>query len=79
MSKQVYSQRYQAFLRKLKQAREQKGLTQKQVAELLGKPQSFVSKCESGERRVDFVELLDFVRIYEVPQAGLVAVCANSL
>lgn len=67
MSKQVYSQRYQAFLRKLRQAREQKGLTQKQVAESLGKPQSFVSKCESGERRVDFVELLDFVRIYEVP------------
>lgn len=65
MSKQVYSQRYQSFLHKLKQAREAKGLTQ-QVAKLLGKPQSFVSKCESGERRVDFVELADFARIYEV-------------
>ena len=38
-----------------------------QVAELLGKPQSFVSKCESGERRVDFVELLEFAQIYQKP------------
>ena len=29
-------------------------LTQVQVAALLDKPQSFVSKCESGERQVDF-------------------------
>jgi DNA-binding transcriptional regulator YiaG len=45
----------------------QAGLRQEDVARRLRKPQSFVSKCESGERRVDFVELLLFVEIYDKP------------
>ena len=52
------------FLVKLRRAREEAGLRQSDVARALRKPQSFVSKCESGERRVDFVELLEFVRVY---------------
>lgn len=52
------------FLLLLKDARQGAGLTQQEVARKLGRPQSFVSKCESGERRVDVVELLDFLRIY---------------
>jgi transcriptional regulator with XRE-family HTH domain len=39
-------------------------MTQAEVAVELGKPQSFVSKCESGERRVDIIELSDFAKIY---------------
>jgi hypothetical protein len=35
-----------------------------EVAQRLGRPQSFVSKCESGERRVDVVELAEFARLY---------------
>jgi len=41
-------------------------LSQTEAARRLGKPQSFVSKCESGERRVDVVELLAFARVYGV-------------
>lgn len=37
-----------------------------EAARRLGKPQSFVSKCESGERRVDFIELLALADLYEV-------------
>lgn len=59
--------RYQAFLGKLRQARESAGLTQVQVALALNKPQSFVSKCESGERRVDVLEAADFARLYGKP------------
>jgi transcriptional regulator with XRE-family HTH domain len=61
----IYSVRYQAFLRRLRQAREEANLTQAQVAKKLNQPQSYVSRCESGERRVDVVELVDFATIYQ--------------
>jgi len=40
----------------LKDLRRRKGLSQKNVADHLGLPQSYVSKYETGERRLDFVE-----------------------
>jgi transcriptional regulator with XRE-family HTH domain len=58
---------YQQFLDRLRLARQEAGLTQYEVADRLGKPQSFVSKCETGERRVDFVELLAFAEVYDKP------------
>ena len=62
----IYSPAYRAFLARLRKARADAGLTQEQVARQLGRPQSFVSKCESGERRVDVVELMDFARVYRM-------------
>jgi transcriptional regulator with XRE-family HTH domain len=62
-----YEEQYRAFLRRLRQARQDAGLTQEEVASRLGKPQSFVSKCESGERRVDVIELVRFASIYGKP------------
>ena len=61
----IYSVRYQAFLQRLREAREQAGLTQVEVAKKLNQPQSYISRCESGERRVDVVELTDFATIYK--------------
>ncbi|MHB8631833.1 MAG: helix-turn-helix domain-containing protein [Candidatus Limnocylindria bacterium] len=57
---------YAAFRKRLRAARQSAGLSQEQTARRLGKPQSFVSKCESGERRVDVIELGAFARIYGV-------------
>lgn len=56
---------YRLFLRRLREARLAAGLTQEQVAAKLRRPQSFVSKCESGERRVDVVELQGFAQLYK--------------
>lgn len=39
-------------------------MTQRDVAKSLRQPQSFVSRCETGERRVDAVELEDFAKLY---------------
>lgn len=60
----IYSREYKAFLKQLRQARIDAGLTQADVAKRLNRPQSFVSKCESGERRVDVVELQKFAELY---------------
>ena len=60
----LHSARYRRFLKRLRQARQQAGLTQIDVAGALRRPQSFVSKCESGERRVDVIELEDFAKLY---------------
>ena len=63
----VHTPEYQAFLKRLKAARKEAGLTQADVAERLGRQQSFVAKCESGERRVDVVELQRFAELYGKP------------
>ncbi|HZT71839.1 MAG TPA: helix-turn-helix transcriptional regulator [Terriglobia bacterium] len=62
-----YVKQYRRFLQKLKQARKDSGLTQAEVSRLIGQPQSFVSKYESGERRVDFVELQFLAKTFDKP------------
>ena len=47
----------QALLNALREARSEAGLTQSELSSRLGRPQSFVSKYESGERRLDLIEL----------------------
>lgn len=57
MDKSIHSPDYNQLRAMLRQIRKEAGLTQVQVAGRLGKPQSFVSKYESGERRLDVIEL----------------------
>lgn len=64
MMNPVYAKRYQIAIKRLREARLKVGLKQGEVAAKLGKPQSYVSKIERGERRVDIVELKDFAKIY---------------
>ncbi|MFZ5756940.1 MAG: helix-turn-helix domain-containing protein [Pseudomonadota bacterium] len=60
--KSLHSQPYQALLTLLLEARRKAAITQTDLADKLGRPQSFVSKYERGERRLDVVEFLEVCR-----------------
>lgn len=63
----VYAPEYQYLLRRLRQARLARGLTQVEVAKSLRRTQSFVTKCELGERRLDPIDLARFAKLYRKP------------
>lgn len=73
MDKSIYSTEYQRLCTLLRRIRRDAGLTQVQVAERLGVPQSFVSKYESGERRLDVIELRHVAEAIESTLADIVA------
>jgi transcriptional regulator with XRE-family HTH domain len=56
----VWSPSHILLRAKLREMREQAGITQVQLAANLGKPQSYVSKIESGERKMNFLEVRDY-------------------
>ncbi len=72
MTKSVFTDRYRLFLQLLIQARREKNVTQVQLAQMLKKPQSYVSKYESGERRLDVVEFLDITDRLELDAAEFI-------
>jgi len=72
VEKSTFSEEYAVFLRLLREARAAAGVTQVQLAERIGNTQSFVSKCERGERRLDIVEVRAFCRAIGVPFAKFV-------
>lgn len=59
MAKGIHDSRYRWVVERLVQERKKKGLSQAAVAVLLGKPQQYVSRYETGERRLDIFEYLD--------------------
>lgn len=66
MEKSVFTRAYRVFLRRLREARAKAGLTQEEVGRRLGQSQSFISKCERGERRMDVIELMAFCKALDV-------------
>lgn len=67
MSKAIYSKDHKFLVEQLKKARTEAGLDQIKTAETLGKTQSYISKIESGQRRIDIVQLKEFARVYKKP------------
>ena len=65
MSKSIYGVEYKKVVTNLRKARLESGFKQEDVAQKLNKPQSYVSKIERGERRIDVVELKAFARLYK--------------
>lgn len=66
MQKSIHSARYAVFLKVMRDARLRAGLSQSQVAKKIGETQTFVSKCERGERRIDVIELRTFCRAFGI-------------
>jgi len=65
MAKAKFSAAYDHLRSLLVKARESAGLRQEDVARRLKRPQSYVSKIELGERRLDVVEYIEFARAIE--------------
>jgi len=65
MSKTIWTKEYAKFIKKLKQARLKAGLRQIEVAKKLKRPQSYISRVESGGYRLDIVEVKRFAKIYK--------------
>jgi len=65
MTKAIYSKDHKYIVEQLKKARQEAGLDQEEVAKLLSKTQSHVSKVEAGQRRIDIVALKEYARIYK--------------
>jgi len=65
MSKSIYSKDHKYIIEQLKKTRKEMGLKQSEVARLLGKTQSYVSKIEAGQRKIDIIVLKEFTRIYK--------------
>lgn len=65
MGNSLYTAEHKKLIEKLKAVRVELGLTQVQVSKLLKKPQSYVSKIERGERRIEAIELGKFASVYK--------------
>jgi transcriptional regulator with XRE-family HTH domain len=62
-----HPERYRRLLLRLKEARKEAGMSQERVAAMLGVRQKYVSKIETGERRIDPVELQELAELYGKP------------
>lgn len=67
MAKTIYSKQRNALSAKLIKAREDAGMTQLQVSGTAIISQSELSKIENGQRRVEFLVLLDLAKLYSKP------------
>lgn len=71
--------RYEKLQTLLKELRKQQGIKQQDLAELLGKPQSYVSKYEVGDRNIDLIELIDVAKSLDFEPAKAISDLVKSL
>lgn len=65
MDKTIYTKTYARLIDQLKKARKKARLKQKDVAKRLKRTQSYVSKIESGQSRLDIVQLKEIAQVYK--------------
>lgn len=76
--KTIYQETYRDIIDKLIIARKQAHLTQFQVAECLGKPQSYIAKIENKDRKIDILEFLQLCEVLNISASNLIATFEHS-
>ena len=71
--KSVFTDEYVALLQRLVLARRQANLTQRELASRINRPQSFVSKFERGERRLDVLEFVKVCHFLNIDPGSVVS------
>ena len=71
MKKSIHSEQQKKLLELLKQVRIDAKISQTDLAKLLEKPQSYVSKIESGERRLDVIEFIRICKAIKCDHAAI--------
>lgn len=72
MARGIHDSRYRWVIEQLVEARKQQALTQQAVADKLGKPQQYVSRYETGERRLDIFEFIDAATALDINALTLI-------
>ena len=73
MEKSIFTREHKVFTEALRAAREKAGLTQVELSEKLGITQSYLSKVERGERRLDLVQVRTWCRAFGITLPAFVA------
>jgi transcriptional regulator with XRE-family HTH domain len=73
MEKSIFTREYDVLRKLLREVREEAEVTQVELAERIGETQSYVSKCERGERRLDLVQLRSFCRALGISLSSFVS------
>lgn len=79
MANSLHRPQYELFRKMMVVAREEAGLTQVQVASGLGRPQSFVSKYERGDRRLDFTEFVEIANVLGIDVTKFLAIYQDNV
>ncbi len=75
MTRSLRTPGHQALMQVLVETRKSKGVTQQELADRLQRPQSYVAKIETGERRLDVVEFVEwFLALNADPKAAVSAI-----
>ena len=68
----IHSKEYKELIERLKKARKDAGLTQTQVAKMLKKHQSYMAKIETGQRRIDILEVKTLAKVYKIDISDII-------
>jgi len=71
--------RYEILRDRLKDLRKDKGIRQQELADRLGRPQSYVSKFEGGDRNIDLIELIDVAKALDLEPVTMISDLVKSL